>query len=74
MKTDVFSVEMVQMVHLSRLPNGVYRGIWGGYEVRVVIDGVHYKMKTENGIRTPKASCIVTIEDGKVTVETLAKG
>jgi hypothetical protein len=57
-------------VEVSTLPPGEYRGVWGGYEVRVEIAGVQYLLKTEHGIRTIAAPCIVRIQNGSVTVET----
>lgn len=56
-------------VDMTNLPNGEYKGVWGGYNVSVVIAGSKYFLKTDNGIRTPSADCLVHVCDGKVTVE-----
>lgn len=69
MKTNVISIE--EDFHPASLPNGTYNGTWGGYEVTVKIDGVIYRMKTEYGIRTPCASCVVVVENGVITVSVL---
>lgn len=67
MKTKVVSIEKV--VPVSVLPDGEYKGTWGGYEVTVEIAGLVYRMKTENGIRTLSAPCVVRVENGSVTVD-----
>jgi hypothetical protein len=53
-------------------PDGVYEGIWGGYQVTFEVDGIQYVAETESGIRTPRAKCCVTIKGGSVSV-TLAE-
>lgn len=60
--------KVVSIVPVSVLPDGEYKGTWGGYEVTVEIAGLMYRMKTENGIRTPSAPCIVRVENGSVTI------
>lgn len=71
MNTNVLSVQEIrEITDTSILPNGEYKGVWGGYRVLVKIDGVQYTLQTENGIRTPAAPCTVRIQDGNITVET----
>lgn len=57
---------------IKRLPDGVYDGIWGGYVVRFVVNGVDYEAQTRDGIKTPRAACKVTSKNGKLTVETVS--
>jgi hypothetical protein len=64
------SAEVFQEVNLSTLPNGEFDGIWGGYEVKATIHGEKYRFRVDNGIRTPRAECIVFIQDGNVGVIT----
>jgi len=66
MKTNVVSIEKV--VPVSTLPDGEYKGTWGGYEVTVEIAGLVYRMKTDIGIRTPSAPCVVRVENGSITI------
>lgn len=70
MNTKVLSATETRNLEVSTLPLGEYHGVWGGYEVKVEIEGVQYHLKTEMGIRTPAAPCIVRIQIGSVTVET----
>ena len=65
------SVKQIECMIPSFLPVGEYRGVWGGYIVRVKHDGKKYRMKTSVGIRTPKAPCIVTVGLDGTSVETL---
>lgn len=74
MKTKIVSAEELRMqevrtVEISTLPIGKYKGVWGGYEVTADIEGVKYQFKTEQGIRTQSTPCVVTIQDGKATIE-----
>ena len=66
MKTKVLSIEKVEV---AKLPDGEYKGSWGGYEATVEFEGVKYHLKTENGIRTPSAPCVVHVENGIATIE-----
>jgi hypothetical protein len=75
-KTKIISVEKISSgelsktpVEFSKLPAGEYQGIWGGYTVRAEIDGVQYRLKTEFGIRTKSAPCVVSIKAGEATIE-----
>lgn len=67
MKTEV--VKVTRPLCLSEVPNGVYHGNWGGYVVDVMIHGVWYQMHTTDGVRTINAKCMVTVQDGAITVE-----
>jgi hypothetical protein len=50
------------------LPDGKYRGFWGGYEVSVATPKGVVVLKTELGIRTFALPVFVTIEGTKATV------
>jgi len=71
MKTNVLSAEEIRRVELSALPVGEFKGIWGGYQVTFDVDGTNYRLKTELGIRTPAAPCIIRIQNGEVSIETI---
>ena len=68
MKSIVLSCERVEKIDMSKLPSGRYEGKWGGYEIDVDIEGIEYRMRTEIGIRTFGAPCIVIVENGTVSV------
>jgi hypothetical protein len=68
-KTKIMSAEKISNVDISKLPDGEYKGIWGGYEAIIEIDGLQYRLKTEKGIRTNSAPCVVCIKDGEATIE-----
>jgi len=51
------------------LPNGYYSGVWGGYVVKATIDGRYLEMRTEDGIRCPRADCTVFVRGDQVHVE-----
>ena len=57
------------MPHPQMIPNGTYDGVWGGYNVNFVVDGLSYKAQTKIGIRTPATKCKVYICDSLVTVD-----
>jgi hypothetical protein len=52
------------------LPDGEYRGTWGGYVVHFTVDGQRYAADTTTGIRTHMAPCRVIVSGGKITVAT----
>lgn len=69
MNTKITSAEAVSSVDLDYLPNGEYAGIWGGYVVEACIDGISYRFQAENGVRGMNCPCVVTVQDGEVTVK-----
>lgn len=71
MKSPIISGQKIAPVDFSKIPTGIYTGLWGGYEVETIIDGETYQFKTENGIRTMNAPVLVTVKDGVVIVETI---
>lgn len=70
-KTQAISSEKFVLLALnsSEIPAGIYNGTWSGYEAYTTINGEDYRFKTEDGIRAINAPCIITVTDGKVTVE-----
>jgi hypothetical protein len=51
------------------LPDGNYKGLWGGYIVDTTIEGKKYKVATKDGIRSFNVPCRVVIENGQIYVE-----
>jgi len=72
MKTKVHESSLKQTRHGFWPPDGVYKGVWGGYKVTFFVeqDIAHYEVDAVEGIRTPKATCVVTVEGRNITVET----
>ena len=58
----------------ASLPDGSYPGVWGGWSIAFTIGEMQYKARTSVGIRTPAASCTVTIQGGEITVEEAKPG
>jgi len=54
---------------IAGIPHGTYKGVWGGYTVRVTVDHTQFELKTDVGIRTPNADCVVTSGPDGVFVE-----
>ena len=55
---------------IKEIPPGDYEGVWGGYVVHATINGVDYEFKTDKGIRTPAALCVVHVKAGEaITVD-----
>jgi hypothetical protein len=51
----------------TKLPDGMYNGIWGGNIIDVSYDGKIYELETEEGVRGIGYRVIVTIQDGVAT-------
>ena len=71
MKTP--ATQLRRIVNVSTIPDGVYDGVWGGYCVNFSVDGVEYEAQTLEGIRTPRAECKVTVDDGTISVGLCSK-
>lgn len=51
-------------------PDGIYVGIWSGYEVTFYkAGGATYRAKTITGIRSTNTGCRVVVTDGQIEVE-----
>ena len=61
-------VEMPVGTVTNPLPDGQYKGTWGGYVVKAEINGNMCIFNTETGIRCIKSPCLVMIESGVATV------
>jgi hypothetical protein len=55
----------------ATLPDGLYTGIWGGYNIEVNYNGKIYSLTTEEGVRGIGIKVIVTIENGQATFSQL---
>ena len=53
-----------------RVPNGQYQGTWGGYIVRMDVNGQQVVFRTDLGISKPAAKVTVTMKDGEAFVST----
>lgn len=68
MKSSVKSVEMFTPVALMNIPKGKYKGVWGGYQVSVIINGTQYRLEVENSIRGINVPCTVLVREDSVEV------
>lgn len=55
----------------STLPDGIYVGKWGGYEIEVYYSPDKYILTTKEGVKGMNISVVVTIKDGIATFELL---
>jgi hypothetical protein len=62
--------EITRVKSIKKLPDGEYKGLWGGNIVNAFIGKHFYQLKVSVGIRTFAAPCVVTVKDGKATVRT----
>ncbi len=60
-----------QIPQETTLPDGIYQGIYGGYNIEVKYKDNTYDLKTEEGVRGNGFKVIVTIKDGIATFEDL---
>ena len=64
------ALENVHCVDRQLPPDGEYRGLWSGYNVRFkVADGRIYVGETSIGVRGIDIPCTVIVSDGKVEVK-----
>jgi len=66
MKTAAYNVEEITIP--PSIPDGIYDGIWGGYEIVFYACGKTFKAKTEEGVRGFGIKCAVSVCNGKITV------
>lgn len=55
----------------TTLPDGIYQGIYGGYNIEIRFKDKTYDLRTEEGVRGNGFKVIVTIKDGIATFEDL---
>lgn len=53
----------------SSLPDGLYIGVYGGYNIELQYAGITYSLTTEEGVRGVGFKVLVTIKDGVATFE-----
>lgn len=56
---------------VTTLPDGLYTGTWGGYNIDVNINGKTYELETEEGVKGIGIKVIVQISDGVATFDEL---
>lgn len=55
----------------TTLPDGIYQGIYGGYNIEVRYKDKTYDLTTEQGVRGIGFKVIITIKDGIATFQDL---
>lgn len=71
MKATAETVEVVRTLSPSEVPIGEYRGTWGAYNVEFYVNRERYRLRTNVGIRTMNAPCVVIADGATVTIEAL---
>lgn len=62
----IFKTEIVKKATLAE---GVYLGVYSGYEITIPLINSEIKIRTENGIRG-KVDCIITVNDkGEINIQ-----
>jgi hypothetical protein len=49
---------------VTTLPDGNYKGVWGGYVIEVYHDRKTYELTTDEGVRGMGFNVVVCIKDG----------
>ena len=52
----------------TQIPDGVYEGRWGGYEVEMMVNGNLVKFDTKSGVRGTNIPVTVTVTNNKAKV------
>jgi len=68
MKTKGLYVERVEVV---ALPDGVYEGLWSGYEVHLLEQTGYFVLHTKDGVRGIDIPVKVLVSGGVITIETV---
>lgn len=55
----------------STIPDGHYKGVWGGYIIEVVYNKCTYELTVAEGVRGVGIQVVVTMKDGIATFEKL---
>lgn len=58
-----------QVIDSRIIPDGQFYGTWGGYLVRFKVGDDTIEARSQVGIRTVAASCVVTVKNGEMSVE-----
>ena len=53
------------------IPDGFYRGVWGGTRITLTAHGADYELTTEQGVRGVGFPVIVTVISGIATFQEL---
>jgi len=54
---------------VTTLPNGLYNGVWGGYNITVRYGDKDYELETEVGVKGISINVVVQIIDGVATFD-----
>ncbi len=53
----------------ATLPDGLYSGLWGGYEIKILYNNEEYVLTTLIGVKGMNYPVIVTVKEGVITFE-----
>jgi hypothetical protein len=48
--------------HITKLPIGLYTGIWEGYTVTIILNGELWQLTTNDGIRGKQQVSVISTE------------
>lgn len=68
---DVMVASASVYVDFSNVPNGTYRGVWGGYSVECEIGGKEYLFVTKVGALGIDIPVEVVVKNGRIMVKTI---
>lgn len=70
MENNILSITK-KLPIVATLPNGFYKGIWGGDVIELTYENIVYQLKTEEGIRGIGIEVVVQIEDERAIFRTI---
>jgi|JFJP01.1.fsa_nt_gi hypothetical protein len=53
----------------SKLPDGIYIGVWGGYVIDIELGERNYLLLTEDGVKGINIKVAVEVQDGIATFD-----
>lgn len=52
----------------ENLPDGLYKGLWGGYKVRLTYKGDEYELETEDGVKGMNIPVAISVQGSEIHV------
>ena len=64
-------IKITKVIPETKLPNGVFKGLWGGNIIIVEYNLESYELETEIIVKGINIEVIVTVNDNSLTFKTL---
>lgn len=58
-----------KVIQTSTLPDGYYKGIWGGSVIQINYKGREFELETEEGVRGIGFKVVVQVKNGVATFD-----